>query len=184
MGSALVKHQERSRQNGSHFLPSLQSLSGLQPGLMNPRASASCEGRLVQHWKSPQGVGWLWEPGQVKRPASRTAFLLKSPARIMVQRQEISEKGTGGGSTEGMKKRSGKQGRKVRAHCQELRLALEDQQGLAPLPRNSPTRVAQADGVAGGFQQWGQQPDPREWERWERRIRTVTSNSSRIPRTF
>lgn len=32
MGSALVNPQERSRQNGSHFLSSLQSLSGLQPG--------------------------------------------------------------------------------------------------------------------------------------------------------
>lgn len=52
MGPALMKPPERSSQNGSHLFPSLQSLSGLHCsvlGLMNLRASASCEGLLVQH---------------------------------------------------------------------------------------------------------------------------------------
>lgn len=172
MGSALVNPQERSRQNSSHFLPSLQSLSGLQPGPDESEGLSQLQRTTGPTLEIPSGSGWLWERGQVKRPASRAAFLSESPAWRMAQRQEISERGTGSGSTEGMKKRCGKQSRNVRAHCQELRLALEYQQGLAPLPCNSPTRLAQADGVAGGFQQWGQQPDPGEWETWERRNRS------------
>lgn len=153
-------------------------------GLMNLRASASCEGLLVQHWKSPQGVGWHWEPGPANRPASRTAFLLGGPCvdngpetgKLREMHREWKHRRH---EEEEWEARQEGQGSLSRAEVSPGRSV-----GVGPPAPTSPILLAQADGVAGGFQQWGQQPDQGEWERWERRNRPVTSNSNRIPRIF
>lgn len=97
---------------------SLQSLSGLQSSMLardeakGPSQSGGTNGSTL---KIPQGVDWLWKPGQVNRPASRTAFQVEGFAWIMAQRQESSET---------------VRGRKHRRDGEEEREAREGRSGL------------------------------------------------------
>lgn len=178
-----MKPQERSRQNGSGFLPSLQSLSGLYcsiRALMNLRASARWEELPVQHSESPQATGQLWEPGRVNRPATRTAFVLEGPAWATAQRQGSPE------DAQGVEHRRNEEEewearREGQGLCQELRLVLGDQRGPSPPHLTSPACLANVD-LWDCW--WGQQWRWRMGEVGKRKRRFVTSNSSRIPRMF
>lgn len=122
--------------------------------------------------KIPQGEDWLWQPGQVNRPASRTAFQVEGFAWIMAQRQESSETVRGPEAQKGWGGGMGGQGGKVRAHCQESRprgdRLMGSGQGCSWL-----STVGAADG-----------PRRMEERRGGKKLRFGLSNGSRVSRMF